>query len=97
MTPPRAASGSSANASAARAKRPTDPLYPHPNSGNVAPRLQLINESEEPIASLFYYVDYESMEDGTPEDLGRFRESIRVTIEHGHANDQGNIYPSVAY
>jgi hypothetical protein len=27
----------------------------------------------------------------------RFRSSIRVTIEHGHANDQGNDYSSVAY
>jgi hypothetical protein len=31
------------------------------------------------------------------EDPVRFRESIRVTIEHGHANDQGNDYSSVAY
>ena len=31
------------------------------------------------------------------EDPVRFTESIRVTIEHGHANDQGNIYSSVAY
>lgn len=27
----------------------------------------------------------------------RFKKSIRVTIEHGHANDQGNDYSSVAY
>jgi Protein of unknown function (DUF2961) len=31
------------------------------------------------------------------EDPVRFRSSIRVTIEHGHANDQGNDYSSVAY
>ena len=27
----------------------------------------------------------------------RFHESIRVTLEHGHANDAGNVYSSVAY
>ena len=31
------------------------------------------------------------------EDPVRFERSIRVTIEHGHANDQGNDYSSVAY
>ena len=31
------------------------------------------------------------------EDPIRFQKSIRVTIEHGHANDQGNDYSSVAY
>jgi len=31
------------------------------------------------------------------EDPIRFTKSIRVTIEHGHANDQGNAYSSVAY
>jgi len=31
------------------------------------------------------------------EDPVYFRKSIRVTIEHGHANDQGNDYSSVAY
>jgi hypothetical protein len=31
------------------------------------------------------------------EDPVRFEKSIRVTIEHGHANDQGNDYSSVAY
>jgi hypothetical protein len=31
------------------------------------------------------------------EDPVRFAESIRVTIEHGHANDQANDYSSVAY
>lgn len=31
------------------------------------------------------------------EDPVRFSKSIRVTIEHGHANDQGNDYSSVAY
>jgi hypothetical protein len=31
------------------------------------------------------------------EDPIRFSSSIRVTIEHGHANDQGNDYSSVAY
>jgi hypothetical protein len=31
------------------------------------------------------------------EDPIRFAESIRFTIEHGHANDQGNDYSSVAY
>lgn len=31
------------------------------------------------------------------EDPIRFSESIRFTIEHGHANDQGNDYSSVAY
>ncbi len=31
------------------------------------------------------------------EDPVHFRERIRVTIEHGHANDQGNDYSSVAY
>ncbi len=31
------------------------------------------------------------------EDPVRFQRSIRVTIEHGHANDQGNDYSSVAY
>lgn len=31
------------------------------------------------------------------EDPIRFQKSIKVTIEHGHANDQGNEYSSVAY
>ncbi|HTT90351.1 MAG TPA: extracellular solute-binding protein [Acidimicrobiales bacterium] len=31
------------------------------------------------------------------EDPVRFARSVRVTIEHGHANDQGNDYSSVAY
>lgn len=31
------------------------------------------------------------------EDPVRFKKSIKVTIEHGHANDQGNDYSSVAY
>lgn len=31
------------------------------------------------------------------EDPVRFTKSVRVTIEHGHANDQGNDYSSVAY
>jgi hypothetical protein len=31
------------------------------------------------------------------EDPVHFREHIRVTIEHGHANDQGNDYSSTAY
>lgn len=31
------------------------------------------------------------------EDPVRFNTSIRATIEHGHANDQGNEYSSVAY
>jgi hypothetical protein len=31
------------------------------------------------------------------EDAIHFKKSIRVTIEHGHANDQGNDYSSVAY
>jgi len=31
------------------------------------------------------------------EDPVHFQKSIRVTIEHGHANDQGNDYASVAY
>jgi hypothetical protein len=31
------------------------------------------------------------------EDPVRFKKSIRVTIEHGHANDQGNDYSSVGY
>ncbi|MCL6431304.1 MAG: DUF2961 domain-containing protein [Anaerolineae bacterium] len=31
------------------------------------------------------------------EDPVHFRERLRVTIEHGHANDQGNDYSSVAY
>ncbi len=31
------------------------------------------------------------------EDPIRFNKSIKVTIEHGHANDQGNDYSSVAY
>lgn len=31
------------------------------------------------------------------EDPVHFQKSIRVTIEHGHANDQGNDYSSVAY
>jgi Protein of unknown function (DUF2961) len=31
------------------------------------------------------------------EDPVRFQKSIRVTIEHGHANDQSNDYSSVAY
>jgi hypothetical protein len=31
------------------------------------------------------------------EDPVHFRESIRVTIEHGHANDQANDYSSTAY
>ena len=31
------------------------------------------------------------------EDPVYFRKSVRVTIEHGHANDQGNDYSSVAY
>lgn len=31
------------------------------------------------------------------EDPVHFKKSLRVTIEHGHANDQGNDYSSVAY
>lgn len=31
------------------------------------------------------------------EDPVHFRKSLKVTIEHGHANDQGNDYASVAY
>lgn len=31
------------------------------------------------------------------EDPIRFRESIRVTIEHGHANNLSNDYSSTAY
>jgi hypothetical protein len=31
------------------------------------------------------------------EDPVRFTRSLRFTIEHGHANDQGNDYSSVAY
>lgn len=31
------------------------------------------------------------------EDPVHFKERLRVTIEHGHANDQGNDYSSVAY
>jgi hypothetical protein len=31
------------------------------------------------------------------EDPVRFEQSLRVSIEHGHANDQGNDYSSVAY
>jgi hypothetical protein len=31
------------------------------------------------------------------EDPIHFRESIRVTIEHGHANDLSNDYSSTAY
>jgi hypothetical protein len=31
------------------------------------------------------------------EDPIRFKKSLRATIEHGHANDQGNDYSSVAY
>lgn len=31
------------------------------------------------------------------EDPIRFSKSIKVTIEHGHANDQGNEYSSVGY
>jgi hypothetical protein len=31
------------------------------------------------------------------EDPVHFRKSVRVSIEHGHANDQGNDYSSVAY
>ncbi len=31
------------------------------------------------------------------EDPVHFKKSIKVTIEHGHANDQGNDYSSVAY
>jgi len=30
-------------------------------------------------------------------DAVRFHESIRVSLEHGHANDAGNVYSSVAY
>lgn len=35
-------------------------------------RIQLINESEEPIANLFYYIDYELYDEPTPNDLGYF-------------------------
>jgi hypothetical protein len=31
------------------------------------------------------------------EDPVRFEKSLTVSIEHGHANDQGNDYSSVAY
>jgi hypothetical protein len=31
------------------------------------------------------------------EDPVRFQTSLRVSIEHGHANDQGNDFSSVAY
>jgi hypothetical protein len=35
-------------------------------------RIQIINESEEPIQNLFYYVDYELTTTPPPEDVGRF-------------------------
>ena len=35
-------------------------------------RIQVINEANEPIKNLFFYVDYELIEDPIPDDLGRF-------------------------
>ncbi|MEX1056912.1 MAG: glycoside hydrolase family 172 protein, partial [Natronospirillum sp.] len=35
-------------------------------------RIQIVNEANEPIENLFYYIDYELYQDGLPEDFGRF-------------------------
>jgi len=45
--------------------------------GNAA-RIQLINESEEPIANLFYMIDYELYDDPAPGDLGRFHAAWNI-------------------
>ena len=44
--------------------------FPMPFGSHV--KIQIINESEEAIKNLFYYVDYELYQDAPPEDLGRF-------------------------
>src|ERR1700677_879481 len=40
-------------------------------------RIQIRNESEEPIENLFYYVDYELTDEPAPGDLGRFHAFYR--------------------
>ncbi len=50
-------------------------------------RIHIINESEEPIANLFYYVDYELYDDAPPEDVGYFHatwnhENPTSAVEH---------------
>lgn len=55
-------------------------------------RIQIINESEEPIANLFYYVDYELYEEPAPDDVGYFhatwnQENPTQAVEHALEED----------
>jgi hypothetical protein len=55
-------------------KGPFSPAYncywPMPFANGA--RIQIVNESKEPIQNLFYYVDYELYDNGLPENAGRF-------------------------
>ncbi len=53
----------------------------------TAARIELRNESDQPIVNLFYYVAYELTDERTPDDVGRFHASYRqekpcVPVEH---------------
>ncbi len=50
-----------------------------------------------PLAGMPDWLGYTSMYRYHIEDPVLFQKSIRVTIEHGHANDRGDDYSSVAY
>ncbi len=59
-------------------------------------RIQIINESEEPIQNLFYYVDYELYDDAPPDDLGYFHASYNQenpTQALAHPGDDPNPAP----
>ncbi|PTQ09799.1 hypothetical protein CLG96_11505 [Sphingomonas oleivorans] len=52
-------------------------------------RVQIVNEAEEPIENLFFYIDYEKYAEDLPEDFGRFhaswnRENPCEKIVHQH-------------
>lgn len=56
---------------------PKGPFSPAMNSYWPMPfekgaRIQIVNEAEEPIQNLFFYIDYELYDDGLPANLGRF-------------------------
>ena len=56
---------------------PKGPFSPAMNSFWPMPfadgaRVQIVNEADEPIQNLFYYIDYELYKDGLPETMGRF-------------------------
>lgn len=65
------------NATFGDRRGPKGPFSPAFNSYWPMPfgtsaRIQIVNEADEPIENLFYYVDYELYKDGLPEDMGRF-------------------------